>query len=83
MPREIAQHEPQLAFDGGPFGLSLLGKLLKEAPQFLKPGGWLVFEVGLGQGEPLHKRLAKNPDFRNIRLHHDNHGNVRVLALQT
>jgi len=83
MPLEISQHEPKLAFDGGPFGLSLLGKLLKQAPQFLKPGGWLVFEVGLGQAEPLHRRLAKNPDYCNIRLHYDNEGNARVLALQT
>jgi len=82
MPLEISQHEPKLAFDGGPFGLSLLGTLLKQAPQFLKPGGWLVFEVGLGQAEPLHKRLAKNSNYRNICLHHDNEGNARVLALQ-
>jgi release factor glutamine methyltransferase len=82
MPEEIARHEPQLAFDGGPFGLSILGKLLGEAPQYLKPNGWLVFEVGLGQGEPLHKRLAKNNDYQQIITHTDKDGNVRVLALQ-
>lgn len=83
MHKEISHHEPKLAFDGGPFGMSLLGKLLKLAPRYLKPGAWLVFEVGLGQGEHLYKRLQKNPDYRNIQLHHDPDGNVRVLALQT
>lgn len=82
MPGEIAQHEPQLAFDGGPFGLSIVGRLLKDAPRYLKPNGWLVFEVGLGQGEPLQKRLSKNPDYKDVRVLHDQDGNVRVLALQ-
>lgn len=82
MPGEIAQHEPQLAFDGGPFGLSLVGRLLKEVPQFLKPKGWLVFEVGLGQGEPLQKRLSKNPDYQTVNALQDYAGNIRVLALQ-
>jgi len=82
MPGEIAQHEPELAFNGGPFGLNIVGRVLKEAPQYLKPGGWLVFEVGLGQGEPLHKRLSRNPDYKEIRVMQDQNGNIRVLALQ-
>lgn len=82
MPGEIAQHEPELAFNGGPFGLNIVGRLLKEAPQYLKPGGWLVFEVGVGQGEPLHKRLSRNPDYKEIRIVQDKDGNIRVLALQ-
>ena len=82
MPAEIAQHEPQLAFNGGPFGLSIVGKLLTEAPQYLKPGGWLVFEVGLGQGEPLQKRLSRNPDYKDVKVMQDAEGNIRVLALQ-
>ena len=82
MPDEIAAHEPKLAFDGGPFGLSVLGKLLKEAPSYLKPNGWLVFELGLGQGEPLQKRLSRNPDYKQINMLKDKDSNVRVLALQ-
>jgi release factor glutamine methyltransferase len=82
MPDEIAQHEPELAFNGGPFGLNIVGRLLKEAPQYLKPGGWLVFEVGLGQGEPLQKRLSRNPDYKQVRVMPDENGNIRVLALQ-
>ena len=82
LPDEIAAHEPKLAFDGGPFGLNILGKLLKEAPRYLQANGWLVFEVGLGQGEPLQKRLSRNPDYRQINMHKDKDGNVRVLALQ-
>lgn len=82
MPDEIAVHEPKLAFDGGPFGLTILGKLLTQAPHYLRPNGWLVFEVGQGQGEPLQKRLSRNSDYVTIDMHKDKDGNVRVLAVQ-
>ncbi|MEJ2439391.1 MAG: peptide chain release factor N(5)-glutamine methyltransferase [Gammaproteobacteria bacterium] len=82
MPEEIAGHEPQLAFDGGPFGLNIVGRLLKVAPQYLKSNGWVVFEVGLGQGEPLQNRLSRNPDYQQINTYRDNEDHIRVLALQ-
>jgi len=82
MPEEISRHEPDLAFDGGPFGIKILGRLLKEAPDYLKSGGWLGFEVGLGQGEPMKKRLEKNPHFSDIRTASDAQGNIRALFAQ-
>lgn len=33
MSREIAEHEPSLAFDGGPFGVNLLLRMLAQAPR--------------------------------------------------
>jgi len=48
MHQEIAAHEPHLAFDGGPFGVNILMRLLQDAPRFLNHNGWLAFEVGLG-----------------------------------
>src|SRR5207253_2596570 len=40
MPAEIAAHEPRLAFDGGPLGIGILMRLVREAPSFLRAGGW-------------------------------------------
>ncbi len=77
---EIRGHEPRLAFDGGPFGINVLMRLLKEAPTLLRRGGWLLFEVGLGQGEPLQKRLASLPDFSAVEDVRDENGHVRALA---
>ncbi len=57
MDSEIAAHEPHLAFDGGPLGVNVLMRLLQEAPRYLKTGGWLGFEVGLGQGPAMARRL--------------------------
>lgn len=44
--RTDLRHEPQAAFDGGPYGLSLLMRVVNEAPRFLRPGGGLFLEVG-------------------------------------
>jgi release factor glutamine methyltransferase len=41
--------EPREAFDGGPYGLTIHQRVVTEALPFLRPGGWLMFEVGVGQ----------------------------------
>lgn len=45
------QHDPMLALDGGPDGLSLIRPLVTQAASALKPGGWLLVEHGWDQGE--------------------------------
>jgi release factor glutamine methyltransferase len=80
MAGEISAHEPSMAFDGGPFGVSILMRLLQEAPEMLRPGGWLAFEVGLGQGPAMQKRLKSSGDFGVIRTHADAAGHIRVIA---
>lgn len=57
LPAEIHQHEPRLAFDGGPLGVSVLHRLLRDAALFLRVGGWLALEVGRGQGQSVVQRL--------------------------
>jgi release factor glutamine methyltransferase len=79
MAAEIAGHEPRLAFDGGALGLSILVRLFKEAPKFLKPGGALAFELGLGQGAALESRLRRLPWVERIEPHPDARGQIRAL----
>lgn len=43
------QHEPRVALDGGADGLDVIRRLLEVAPSALRPGGWLLLEVGAGQ----------------------------------
>lgn len=81
MAAEIADHEPAMAFDGGPLGVSLLSRLLDEAPDWLRPGGALLVEVGLGQGPALLRRLARQPAWAQVQGHADQHGAIRVLEL--
>jgi len=78
MPREISGHEPRMAFDGGPFGVAILMRLLQEAPRYVRKGGWLAFEVGLGQGAALAKRMEKS--FHEVNTVADETGAIRAIA---
>lgn len=80
MPGEIIEHEPKLAFDGGPLGMGVLWRLLSEVPRFCKPGGWLAFEVGLGQGKGLLQRLSRMPAYAESEGTMDVAGNVRTIT---
>jgi release factor glutamine methyltransferase len=80
MAQEISEHEPCLAFDGGPFGIKILNALMKQATQFLRPGGWLMFEVGLGQGRSIIKRMEKI--YSNVQTACDENGEIRVVMGQ-
>jgi release factor glutamine methyltransferase len=82
MPSEISENEPRLAFDGGPLGIALFMRLIKEAPALLKSGGWLCFEVGLGQGPSMLRRLQNNPHYAGARALLDANGDVRAVAAQ-
>jgi release factor glutamine methyltransferase len=82
MASEISNHEPSMAFDGGPFGVSILMRLLQEASEMLKAGGWLAFEVGLGQGPAMEKRLKSSGRFRNIEPKRDGDGQIRAICAQ-
>lgn len=83
MAAEIAGHEPRLAFDGGPFGVNILMKLMAQAPRFLVPGGWLCFEVGLGQGDGVRARLERQGGYTEITSVPDAHGDVRAIVVRT
>ena len=82
MPDEIHGHEPHLAFDGGPFGISVLLRLISDTPHFLRPGGWLCFEVGLGQGDLVLRRLQRQPAYGPIEALKDGAGQIRALLAQ-
>jgi release factor glutamine methyltransferase len=83
MPAEISNYEPELAFDGGPFGLVIPWRLVKEAPSFLKPCSWLCFEVGLGQGSRFYSSVKKNPAYQSVQAHLDSQGEIRALTART
>lgn len=79
MAAEIADHEPRLAFDGGPFGVTILMRLIEDAPRLLRTDGWLTLEVGLGQGPALTKRLQRDDAWQDVRSLADANGDTRVI----
>ena len=49
MPPEARLHEARVALDGGADGLEVARRVIAEAPQWLAPGGSLLFETSEGQ----------------------------------
>lgn len=80
MPREISEHEPRMAFDGGSFGLDIVTRAFSGAPRFLKPGGWFCFELGAGQGNFLADRVRRSRLFAIVEEIRDRAGTTRVIA---
>ncbi|MDR3718252.1 MAG: peptide chain release factor N(5)-glutamine methyltransferase [Bryobacteraceae bacterium] len=51
--REVREWEPREALDGGASGLEIYARLIPEAARLLRPGGWLILEIGATQGETV------------------------------
>jgi release factor glutamine methyltransferase len=49
----VRDHEPHTALDGGPDGLRVVARLIKDAPSLLEPGGQLILEIGTAQEHPV------------------------------
>jgi len=80
MTPEIAANEPAIAFDGGIVGLKIIQRLIQESPKFLSEEGWLIFEVGVGQGPFALHICEKSGLYKLITSVADNLGNIRVIA---
>ena len=76
----LLEHEPREAFDGGPYGLSIQQRVVKEALPFLRPGGMLLFETGLGQERPAKMIFERAKSYEDIRLIENVAGEVRVIS---
>jgi release factor glutamine methyltransferase len=79
MAPEIAAHEPRLAFDGGPLGVTVLLRLLEESPRLLRTGGWLAFEAGRSLGPAMARRLDRDRHYDRVRTLTDDRGDVRAI----
>ncbi|HEX8719597.1 MAG TPA: peptide chain release factor N(5)-glutamine methyltransferase [Pyrinomonadaceae bacterium] len=79
--REVREHEPRVALTPGGDGLSVIRRLVAEAPRFLKPGGHLLLEIGFDQ----HERVAALVDpavWALLDIHKDLQGIPRTVALR-
>ena len=76
---EIAVHEPRASVDGGPFGISVVARIIADAPKFLKPGGWLCIEIGLGQAKNVVSLVTRSGKYVEVRVANDEAGGGRAV----
>lgn len=82
LPPEVRAFEPSLALAGGRDGLAAHRRLLREAPEFLVPGGLLALEVGQGQAGTLCRIAGKHREYGPAVARRDQAGIERVVCLQ-
>ena len=58
--RSVKDYEPHLALHGGDDGLDFYRAIAKNYAEALKPGGYLCFEFGMGQGDGVCAILQQN-----------------------
>ncbi len=75
--REVREFEPRVAVFAGPEGMAAYERLIPQAAQALKPGGWLVVEIGFSIERPVRDLLA---GWSEVRVTPDLQGIPRVVA---
>ena len=76
---EVREHEPLLALDGMEDGLFFYRKIIKQAPEWLRAGAGIYFEIGFDQALAV-ERLLREAGFTEIRTVQDYAGLDRVVC---
>jgi len=71
------KHEPKVALFAEENGLQLYRKIVSEAPKYLNRGGWLIFELGIGEAENVKTFMSEY--FENVNVIKDLAGIDRVI----
>jgi len=80
---EVKDHEPQLALDGGPEGMDLVSRIIKEAPDWLAPGGLLLMEIDDTQEELVLAACEECGRYASFAVLRDLAGKIRYLKAWT
>ncbi|MFN7938407.1 MAG: peptide chain release factor N(5)-glutamine methyltransferase [Bryobacteraceae bacterium] len=78
--REIREHEPAVALYGGPTGNEIYARLIPQAERVLRPGGWLIMEMGWRSLDAVKAMFGEG--WHNVEDVADLAGIPRVLAAQ-
>lgn len=75
---EVRLHDPRLALDGKADGLYFYEKITEQAGKHLKPGGWLIYEIGCDQAKDVAE-IMKKKGFVQIEVKKDLAGLDRIV----
>ncbi len=55
---EVRDFEPHIALTDGKNGLTIIEKIIKEAPKYLKPNSFLLLEIGFNQSDTVREMFS-------------------------
>ena len=79
--REVRDHDPPLALDGGADGLEAYRAIFGAVPRIIAPSGVLAVEFGYGQADRV-ERIAAEAGWRQIDAEQDISGRARAAAFR-
>ena len=65
---DVRDYEPEIALFAGDDGLTVIRRLITEAPQYLAPNGKLLFEIGDTQTDPVRALINEEPAYCTYEL---------------
>ena len=77
---EVRDYEPHLALDGGEDGLAYYRRIAQEVADFIRPGGYLLLEVGDGQSAAVEDLLARSVRLTEVQIRPDLNQIPRVVV---
>ncbi len=80
--KEVQNHDPILALDGGADGLQAYRDIFSQLFELVNPCGKAFFEIGCDQEESV-VRLAEESGFLDVHVHHDLAGLPRVVEISS
>lgn len=80
--REIKNYEPIIAIDGGEDGLKFHRRIIEESTLYLKKEGWLLMEIGHGQGDSILGLIKEKECFKKVEIVKDLSGLERLVKIK-
>ena len=77
---ELIDHEPLLALIGGVDGLFFYKQIIKDAANWIKPGGYLIIEIGETQANSIIKLMQNELHYDEIEIINDLQGKERIIS---
>jgi release factor glutamine methyltransferase len=75
----VAEFEPRVALEAGPRGAEVIERLVAQAAERLKPGGWLLFEISPQLRDEVEQLVTGAGTFDSIKVIKDLAGLPRVV----
>jgi release factor glutamine methyltransferase len=81
LPPEVLA-DPRISLVGGEDGLDAIRRIIAEAPQHLKKGGAIMFEIGYNQSEQIPELVAARPEYESLTIMKDLNDIERIVILR-